>query len=64
MPVYTFAALVYFVLVLAVSAGVGAITSRLPGSSGHRDRLAQMRAPPMATVHARRWWRRPVREAR
>lgn len=40
MPVYTFTALVYFLLVLGVSAGVGRIAQRLPGSAGHRARLA------------------------
>jgi His/Glu/Gln/Arg/opine family amino acid ABC transporter permease subunit len=40
MPVYTFTALVYFLLVLGVSAGVGWIGRRLPGSAGHRARLA------------------------
>jgi len=39
MPVYTFTALVYFLLVLGVSAGVGWIAVRLPGSAGHRPRL-------------------------
>jgi His/Glu/Gln/Arg/opine family amino acid ABC transporter permease subunit len=40
MPVYTFTALVYFLLVLGVSTGVGWIARRLPGSAGHRARLA------------------------
>ncbi len=40
MPVYTFTALVYFLLVLGVSAGVGWIARRVPGSAGHRARLA------------------------
>ncbi len=39
MPVYTFTALVYFLLVLGVSAGVSQIARRLPGSVGHRARL-------------------------
>lgn len=40
MPVYTFTALVYFLLVLGVSAGVDRIAARLPGSTAHRARLA------------------------
>lgn len=40
MPIYTFTALVYFLLVLGVSAGVELISARLPGSAGHRARLA------------------------
>jgi len=39
MPVYTFTALVYFLLVLGVSAGVSQIARRMPGSVGHRARL-------------------------
>jgi His/Glu/Gln/Arg/opine family amino acid ABC transporter permease subunit len=39
MPVYTFTAIVYFLLVLGVSAGVGAVARRLPGSAAHRERL-------------------------
>jgi arginine/lysine/histidine transport system permease protein len=40
MPIYTFTALVYFLLVLGVSSGVGWIGRRLPGSAGHQARLA------------------------
>jgi len=40
MPVYTFTALVYFLLVLGVSVGVTRISQHLPGSAGHRARLA------------------------
>ncbi len=36
MPVYSFTALIYFLLVLGVSAGVGQISQQLPGSAGHR----------------------------
>jgi polar amino acid transport system permease protein len=43
MPVYTFAALVYFLLVLAVSAGVRWIAHRLPGSGSFRHRPTQLR---------------------
>ncbi len=43
MPVYTFTALVYFLLVLGVSAGVGWIGRRLPGSAGHRARNRRCR---------------------
>jgi polar amino acid transport system permease protein len=43
MPVYTFAALVYFLLVLGASAAVGQIARRLPGSAGHRARGASTR---------------------
>lgn len=39
MPVYTFTAVVYFLLVLGVSACVGWIADRLPGSAAHRSRL-------------------------
>jgi His/Glu/Gln/Arg/opine family amino acid ABC transporter permease subunit len=39
MPVYTFAAIVYFLMVLGVSSCMGWITDRLPGSAGHRARL-------------------------
>jgi len=39
MPVYTFTAVVYFLLVLGVSACIGWISDRLPGSVGHRSRL-------------------------
>lgn len=37
MPVYTFAALVYFLLVVGLSACVGAIARRLPGSGTFRQ---------------------------
>jgi His/Glu/Gln/Arg/opine family amino acid ABC transporter permease subunit len=37
MPVYTFTAIVYFVLVLGVSSGVGWVGDRLPGSARHRS---------------------------
>ena len=40
MPIYTFTAVVYFLLVLGVSACVGWISNRLPGSAGHRSRLS------------------------
>ena len=40
MPVYTFTAVVYFLLVLGVSACIGWISNRLPGSAGHRSRLS------------------------
>jgi len=38
MPIYTFTAVVYFLLVLGVSACIGWISDRLPGSAGHRSR--------------------------
>ncbi len=38
MPVYTFTALVYFLLVLGVSTGVGWVGRQLPGSAGHLAR--------------------------
>jgi His/Glu/Gln/Arg/opine family amino acid ABC transporter permease subunit len=38
MPVYTFTALVYFLLVLGVSVGVDRISRHLPGSPSHRLR--------------------------
>lgn len=44
MPVYTFTALVYFLLVLGVSAGVGYVTQHLPGSASHRARMQIGRA--------------------
>lgn len=45
MPVYTFTAIVYFLLVFGVSAGVGWITDCLPGSSGHRAWLMARPVP-------------------
>lgn len=44
MPVYTFAALVYFLLVLGISTAVGQIARHLPGSAGHRARGVSTRA--------------------
>lgn len=38
MPIYTFAALVYFLLVLGVSGGVGWIAQHLPGAGGRAPR--------------------------
>lgn len=46
MPIYTFAALLYFVMMLGVSAGVGYVSQHLPGSIGHRSRLAEARTAP------------------
>jgi arginine/lysine/histidine transport system permease protein len=43
MPMYTFTALLYFLMVLGVSAGVGYVSQHLPGSAGHRSRLAETR---------------------
>ena len=40
MPIYTFTAVVYFLLVLGVSACIGWISYRLPGSVGHQSRLS------------------------
>ena len=40
MPIHTFAAVVHFLLVLGVSAYIGWISNRLPGSAGHRFRLS------------------------
>ena len=46
MPVYTFTAIVYFLLVLGVSSCVAWLSDRLPGSSGHRSRLSFKNAGP------------------
>jgi hypothetical protein len=35
--------LLYFLMVLGVSAGVGYVSQHLPGSAGHRSRLAETR---------------------
>jgi ABC-type amino acid transport system permease subunit len=46
MPIYTFTALLYFLMVLGVSAGVDYVSQHLPGSAGHRSRLAEARGTP------------------